>query len=129
MITGELVYEGIGRGAAVYLFAIPRPDPTAYPAVWTALPGPGPFTLGGVPPGRYFLTAYYCRQRMQFPGDVRSAFACGIFGAEGCSQEEARPVIVRQDKAVGPLVIRLADRAELHPSPVPSLRALLAEVR
>lgn len=128
-ITGELLYEGVERGAVLYLFAIPRPDPTAYPALWTALPGPGPFTLEAVPPGRYFLTAYYCRQRMRYPGDLRSAFASGRFGSEAGDPREGRPIILTQGQAVGPLVIRLGDGAEIDQAPVASVRTLLAEVR
>lgn len=125
-ITGEVTYDGRQQGAVLYLFAIPRTDPRAYPALWTALPGPGPFTLEQVPPGRYFLSAYYCRERMRHPGDLRTAFAQGALVTEA---GEPLPLVMSHAGSVGPVTIHLDESATRPGGLGPSLRALLAGVR
>lgn len=79
-LRGEVTYGGLHRGPIIYLGAFPGPLPTTYPSAWLRLPGPGPFTLRGVPAGRHFILACYCHKRMRYPGDFYTAFAYGGYG-------------------------------------------------
>lgn len=111
-IRGEVVYRGTGRGVVVYVAAFPNPLPDAYPAAWTALPAPGPFTLQHVPPGPHYLLAVYCRRRMLFPGDFHTAFAYGGYGEMESTDEEPwepLPVSVEPGESCTGFIIPLVD--------------------
>ena len=93
-LRGTVSYAGSERGVVIYISAFPRPEPDSYPVAWVALPAPGPFTLRGVPAGRWYILAAYCRRRMLYPGDFHTAFAYGGYGAvdRGDGPADSQPV-------------------------------------
>lgn len=111
-LHGEVRYGGAGRGVVIYISAFPGPFPDTYPAAWTAVPAPGPFTLRGVPPGRHYILACYCRRRMLYPGDFHTAFAYGGHGAldtTGQDPWEPLPVTVGEGETVAGITVDLVD--------------------
>lgn len=112
-VRGEVLYRGEHSGRALYVGLFPRPVPDTYPAAWTALPAPGPFTLRRVPEGRYYVLAAYLASRMRYPGDMSSGFAYGGYGDVDTAGTLANwnpiPVTVRAGEEVAGLCIELVD--------------------
>lgn len=103
VVTGTVAYEGKQEGTILYIGAFPQPVPVTYPRAWTALPGPGSFTLR-IPAGsgELYILACYCRRRMRYPGDLSTSFADGGFGPVACapgSRPELRLTLTDSDMA------------------------------
>lgn len=112
VIRGEVKYSGLARGPIIYIGAFTTDLPTAYPVAWTSLPGPGPFTLRGVPAGTYYILAAYCQRRMLYPGDFYTSFAYGGAGHSGSPDPDLWspiPVTVGPESVLESVVIQLVD--------------------
>lgn len=112
VIRGQVSYQGTEKGTVLYVAAFPGPYPDTYPAAWCALPGPGPFTLRSVPPGRHFLLACYCRRRMLYPGDFHTAFAYGGYGdldRTGADPWNPIPLTVAAGEVLEGITLELVD--------------------
>lgn len=132
-VRGEVLYRGDREGRALYIGLFPGPLPDTYPAAWTAIPAPGPFTLRRVPEGRYYVLAAYLAARMRYPGDLGSGFAYGGYGDVDTSGDLARwnpvPVTVRPGDEVAGLRIELVDGEIIRRFGGTWLRAFLPDGR
>lgn len=108
-VAGHVSYGGSRRGIAVYVMAIPHPHATAYPVVWTGLPGPGAFTLDGVPPGRYFILAFYMARRVSRLEELRGAIAFGAHRPGVGASAPVAPVLVAPGMDLGYVDVELVD--------------------
>lgn len=132
-VRGEVLYRGEQTGRALYIGLFPNPVPDAYPAAWTAIPAPGPFTLRRIPEGRYYVLAAYLSARMRYPGDLASGFAYGGYGDVDTSGDLTHwnpvPVTVRAGEEIAGLRIELVDGGVIRRFGGTWLRAFLPDGR